>query len=205
MKAISFKGTYMPLFPLAVRLKAALRNIRRQVISVRFSKKYNLLWQIQNWKSYNWSWSSRSPGSRIWHRYLLPKLNFVSQTQSNTYKYPWAMLRLHESKLHYVGCTLEDFFWILIFGCCQKLCNPIRGSRKEIQSSGSEIRARRACRSLRGASVIVWFTENSKTRVFKAQGTRGQEWWGCVTKVCCCIDAIAWNLSGMFEAHAESA
>lgn len=70
MKAISFKGTDVPLFPLAVRLKAVLKNIRRQVISGRFSKKHKLFWQTQNWNSYNWTWSCRSPGSGIRHRCL---------------------------------------------------------------------------------------------------------------------------------------
>lgn len=89
MKAISFKGTDVPLFPFAVRLKAVLKNIRRQVISVRFSKKHKLLWQTQNWNSYNWTWSFRSPGSRIRHRCLLHKWNLVSDSVKYFILSPW--------------------------------------------------------------------------------------------------------------------
>lgn len=114
MKAISFKGTYVPLFPLAVRLKAVLKNIRRQVISGRFSKKHNLLWQTQNWNSYNWTWSSRSPGSRIWHDCLLHKWNIVS----DSVKYFTHLLWYHSIGDAMTARTILGTLWkyLFIFG-----------------------------------------------------------------------------------------
>lgn len=167
MKAISFKGTDLPLFPLAVRLKAVLKNIRRQVISVRFSKKHKLLWQTQNWNSYNWTWSSRSPGSRIRHRCLLHKWNLVS----DSVKYFTLPLWYHSMGDATTAWRQAAPCWAhygniyLVLAFSQQPCNPVRGSRQEIQASGSQIRARWACRALTGASVIFWFTKNSKTCV----------------------------------------